>query len=284
MAERTREQQAVDIPQALFSRVRHRIVRAAIVSVEHGVLAGTGELENQARALGLRVRIYATSGSETQPGQIVATLKGNPVQVVRGEDILLGVLAKPSGVATAAREARRRAGDIKVVCGAWKKMPLKIKQELREALDVGGAHIRILPEAFLYLDKNYIRIFGSLHKALEASNLVPGRQIVIQLRGETGPIAEEALTAARYGARVLMVDTGRIGDLRIVSQTMNKEGLRDRVQIAFAGGIRLNDLDKLRHEDLDIVDIGRAVLDAPFIDFRYDVTVTEAINDSTTAV
>ncbi len=284
MAEKPLKQQALDVPQDLFKGVMHKIVRAAIVSNEHGVLAGIGELENQAKELGLRIRVYATSGSETRPGQIVATLTGNPVQVVRGEDILLGVLAKPSGVATAAREALSRAGELKVVCGAWKKMPLKIKQELRDAIAVGGAHIRILPGAFLYLDKNYIRIFGSLHKALGASNLVPGRQIVIQLRGETGPIAEEAQTAARYGARVLMVDTGRIGDLRKVSTILSREGLRDRVQIAFAGGVRLKDLDKLRHEDLDIVDIGRAVLDAPLLDFRYDVTVTEAINDRATAV
>lgn len=81
-----------------------------------------------------------------------------------------------------------------------------------------------------------------------------------------------------------MVDTGRIGDLRTVSKILSRKGLRDRVQIAFAGEVRLNDLDTLQHEDLDIVDIGRAVLDAPFLDFRYDVTLTGAINDRTTAV
>jgi len=142
----------------------------------------------------------------------------------------------------------------------------------RAALKAGGVHPRILRQPFLYLDKNYIRIFGSLSKALEATRLLPGRTVVAQLRGETSPIAEEAITAATHGVHVLMVDTGRIRDLRAVARATRKEGFREQVQIAFAGGLTLGDLDNLRHEDLDIVDIGRAILDAPLLDFRLDVT------------
>jgi len=99
------------------------------------------------------------------------------------------------------------------------------------------------------------------------------------LRGETGPIAEEAITVARYRAQVLMVDTGHITDLRMVSKALKQEGLRKQVQIAFAGNIRLSDLEYLQNEDLDIVDMGRAILDAPLLDFRYDVVGTMDIED-----
>ena len=250
----------------------HKVVRAEIISTESGVIAGIEELKGRARALGLQVNVCVFSGVEVKAGQVVAEITGTPVQVVRGEDILLGVISKVSGVATAAREAVRRAGRIKVVCGGWKKMPPKIKREIRSALKAGGAHPRILSKPFLYLDKNYIRIFGLLPKALQATRLLPGRAVVAQLRGETGPIAEEAVTAARCGAQVLMVDTGRIKDLRAVARATRKEGLRQQVQIAFAGGLTLSDLDNLRDEDVDIVDIGRAILDAPLLDFRLDVT------------
>lgn len=272
MNEGAHKERAVDVPEVILTRIMHKVVRAEIVSAEHGVVAGTEELEKQARALGLQVNVHVSSGLEIKRGQAVAEITGNPVQVVRGEDVLLGVISKVSGVATAACEAVRRAGGIKVVCGGWKKMPPKIKKELRAALKAGGVHPRILPRPFVYLDKNYIRIFGSLSKALEATRLLPGRAVVAQLRGETSPIAEEALNAAKHGAHVLMVDTGRIGDLRTVARATRKEGFREQVQIAFAGGITLSDLDNLRHEDLDIVDIGRAILDAPLLDFRLDVT------------
>jgi nicotinate-nucleotide pyrophosphorylase (carboxylating) len=271
MNEGAQKERAVDVPEVILTRIMHKVVRAEIVSTEHGVVAGTEEMERRAKALGLLVTKYLSSGTEIRGGQAVAEITGNPVQVVRGADVLLGVISKVSGVATAACEAVRGAGGIKVVCGGWKKMPPKIKKELRAALKAGGVHPRILPQPFLYLDKNYIRIFGSLSKALEATRLLPGRAVVAQLRGEMSPITEEAITAATHGVHVLMVDTGRIADLRAVARATRKEGFREQVQIAFAGGLTLNDLDKLRHEDLDIVDIGRAILDAPLLDFRLDV-------------
>jgi nicotinate-nucleotide pyrophosphorylase (carboxylating) len=271
MNEGVRKKRAVDVPEIILKRVMHKVVRAEIVATENGVVAGTAELERRARALGLKVNVYVSSGLKIKRDQVVAEITGNPLQVVRGEDVLLGVISKVSGVATASREAVRRAGGIKVVCGGWKKMPSKIKKELRAALKAGGVHSRILPRPFLYLDKNYIRIFGSLSKALEATRLLPGRAVVAQVRGETSPIAEEAIKAARHGVHVLMVDTGRIKDLRAVSRATRKEGFREQVQIAFAGGLTLSDLDNLRDEDVDIVDIGRAILDAPLLDFRLDV-------------
>jgi len=272
-------QQAVDVPQVLFGEMIQKVVRAEIVPTERGVVVGTEELEQHARALGLRITVYVHSGSEVQAGKRIALVTGNPVQVVRGEDILLGVISKVSGIATAAREAVQKAGHIKVVCGGWKKMPLKLKQELRMALKVGGAQMRIYAEPFVYLDKNYVRIFGSLQKAIGAARLLPGRPIVIQVRGETGPIAEEAVIAAGYGSQVIMVDTGNIDDVRSVSGVLKLRGLRRKVQLAFAGGIKIDDLEKLRCEDLDIVDIGRAILDAPLMDFRYNTVNMEIRND-----
>lgn len=271
MTEEAPKQRVVDVPRVLFSRMSQSTVRAEIIATESGVVAGMDSLERQARALGLQITVYSSSGAEIQPGTVVAAVAGNPVQVVRGEDRLLGVIGKVSGVATAARQAVDKAGNMRVVCGGWKKMPLKMKRELRRALRVGGVGIRILPRPFLYLDKNYIRIFGSLVKALEAADLLPDRPVAVQLRGETGPIAREAIAAAGYGAQVLMVDTGCVSDLSEVSSALRQEGLRERVQIAFAGCLRLDDLEHLQAEDVDIVDIGQAILDAPLLDFRYDV-------------
>ena len=46
------------------------------------------------------------------------------------------------------------------------------------------------------------------------------------------------------------------------------------VKIAFASGIRLSDIPALAGEDIDILDIGRPVLDAPLFDMRLDVLGT----------
>lgn len=38
-----------------------------------------------------------------------------------------------------------------------------------------------------------------------------------------------------------------------------------------AGGITLDDLPGLASADLDVVDLGRALIDAPLLDLRYQV-------------
>lgn len=265
------EQPTIDVPQLLLRDLIRHTVRARIVSTESGVIAGVDALRQQADALGLHLALHLSAGSTVSAGDTVAVVAGNPVQIVRGEDLLLGTVAKVSGVATAARTAVGKAGHLRVVSGGWKKMPAALKEELRDALKVGGIDTRIVSGPFVYLDKNYVRILGSVVAAMESARRLPGRSIAMQLRGETSPIAEEATAAAGGGAQVLMVDTGRVDDLREVSTALRREGLRQQVEVAFAGNLTLDDLERLQNEDVDVVDIGRAILDAPLLDFRYDV-------------
>ncbi len=122
----------------------------------------------------------------------------------------------------------------------------------------------------LRLDKNYVRIFGGVKPALEAVAPLE-RPTVIQVRGELQPIDEEALTAARGGAAVIMVDTGDRKDLGMVVQALRKNDLRSSVEVAFSGNIELEDLEHISCADADILDIGYAILDAPCLPMRFDV-------------
>ena len=124
----------------------------------------------------------------------------------------------------------------------------------------------------VYLSKNYVRILG-VSGALEAAKRLPDREVVIQICGETGPIQQEAEQAVRAEAKVIFVDTGNQEDVRLVSGHLRQQGLRDRVQVAFAGGVTLTDLPHLATEDLDVVDMGRALIDAPLLDCRYKVLI-----------
>jgi nicotinate-nucleotide pyrophosphorylase (carboxylating) len=202
----------------------------------------------------------------------VAEVSGSPSQICRAEDVLIGTLSKSSGIATAARFALRKAGaKFRVVSGGFKKMPHEMKEIIRQAASDGGVTCRMLDQPFVYLDKNYVRILGGVEAALEA--VAPlGRRTVIQIRGETCLIEQEALKAAGGGAAVVMVDTGQRDHVKRVSKALKDGGLRSRVQIAFSGNLSLEDLDSLVGEDIDAVDIGYAILDAPCLPMRFDVT------------
>lgn len=260
-----------DVPAHLLKDVMKRQIKANIVSTVAGVIAGIEDMESEAAALGLTVRVHISAGKEILSGAEVASFFGNPLQIVRGEDTLLGMISKASGIATAARQAVILAGRVQVVSGGWKKMPREMKGYVRKGLLAGGVSVRMLPHPFVYLDKNYLRIFGSLEAEMLATRAFPERRVVVQLHGETAEIGKEAVLAARLGAAVVMVDTGSKEDLRRCSFSLVQAGLRSKVSLAYGGGVQLGDLQELRNEDLDIVDVGRALLDAPLMDFRYDV-------------
>ena len=85
--------------------------------------------------------------------------------ICTAEDSLISEISKYSGVATAARAfSRKVSGRAKIVCGSWKKMPGEIKNKLRQAMLTGGVSVRMCDEPMIYLDKNYVAIFGGVQK------------------------------------------------------------------------------------------------------------------------
>jgi len=149
-------------------------------------------------------------------------------------------------------------------------MPIEIKDHIRKAALDGGIDVRILRKPFVYLDKNYVRMLGGIKRAIQAA-LPLERPVVIQVRGETDRISNEAVEAAETGAKVIMVDTGRQEDAGDVTRALKEKDLRRRVRVAFAGNIALEDLGSINRLGLDVVDIGYAILDAPCLPMRFDV-------------
>jgi nicotinate-nucleotide pyrophosphorylase (carboxylating) len=260
-----------DIRDEIFRECRGRRTTGIVTAEASGVLSGIRHAHISMESLGLSFSTALADGSELTTGQEIARIIGNPVQIAQAEERVIGLLSKPSGIATAARKALQKAGGrYQVVSGGWKKMPLEIKNIIRQAVRDGGIDVRISEAPFVYLDKNYIRILGGVRQAVHAV-LALNRTIVVQIRGETSSVENEAIEAVHAGAHVVMVDTGRTEYLKEVTHALRDQGLRSRVRIAFAGNISLNDLDSLAQMDLDIVDIGYAILDAPCVPMRFDV-------------
>jgi len=261
-----------DVRAYLFKPLEGVSFVAEMTAVEHGILAGTQSALNRAAELGLRLESVAADGTRLNAGAIVFRLIGDAEQIARGEEELLACLGKASAVATAAARFLALAGNrTRIVCGAWKKVAPETRKTLRQAIALGGAGIRLVDEPFVYLDKNYVRMFGSIRRVVERAVGIQGRTVAVQIRGDTGPVAKEAREACQAGARVLMIDTGNIADLKTVVEAANRERFRAQLRIAFSGGVTELSLGSVIAAGADIVEVGRPIIDATLLDFRLDV-------------
>lgn len=266
------KEQKLDVRAYLFQPLLGKTFEADLTACEPGVLAGASLALQRAAALGLSVLNCLPDGSVMEAGTPVLRARGTAEQVARAEEELLGRIGKPSGVATAAaRFTTLAAGRARIVCGAWKKAPPEIRTQLRDAVGIGGAGLRLVDEPFVYLDKNFIRMFAGIPEVVRRARSMNGRVVAVQVRGEYDRIGKEALSACNAGAGVVMVDTGNVEDLREVVRAASAQEFPREAKIAFGGGVTLDNIEEVIAAGADIIDIGRAIIDARILDFRLDV-------------
>lgn len=261
----------VDIREQLFKKIQHKRVSAVLTAEAAGVASGIQRARGLMQSLGLEFASPLRDAVEMHENQVIARVRGDPLQIALAEERIIGCMSKSSGIATAARDALGKAGHrCRVVSGGWKKMPPEIKELIRQAVRDGGMDTRISREPFIYLDKNYVRILGGVSQAVRRA--LPLRlQVVIQVRGEGVPVSAEAVEAARAGAAIVMVDSGNRDDLLAADAALHAAGLRTSVRLAFAGNIRLGDIAPLSRLPVDVLDVGYGILDAPCLPMRFDV-------------
>ena len=269
--------EVLDVREEILKNVQRKKVTASIVVDEDGIIAGITSTKEEAGRLGLSILRVVNEGSPVRKGDEVIRFSGTPRQIVMAEEILIGLMAKASGIATQAHKfVQETGGRPKVVCGAWKKMPPSLKEMIREAIHTGGALSRIAPHPFAYLDKNYIELLGGIIQSLQVVSHLDPCSKVVQIKGRYKDIGSEACEAAEAGADIIFIDTGHLEDITTVSERLGRLGLRERVAIAFGGGLNLEAVKTLKPLDLDIIDIGRQIVDAPILEMRMEIISKEA--------
>ena len=239
--------------------------RAMVSPTEPGLVAGTGLVVGPSSDPAGRWDIVAVEGQRADVGQPLVWIEGSAWEISVAEDHILGVLGFAGGIARRGAEIKAAAPDgLRVVCGGWKKLPAALKPVLRAGLDVAGLSHRLLDGDFVYVGKNQVAMFGGVRTAVTAALDLGNGPVSVQVVD-----VAQALAAVDAGAGVVMVDTGELADLHAVSSALRARG--DDVLVAYAGGVNATQLRRIAALGADIVDIGRAVLDAPLWDLHLEV-------------
>lgn len=274
-----------DLRDDIFQTLDGREFIASVYVRDGGIVCGLGYALDMLLSLDCSVLHALSDGDEATETDPVLVFAGSAKAVAMAEDAVIGYIAKSSGIARAVCRAVRMVhehsgGRTRIVSGAAKKMPLEIRDQVRRAVHSGGGLKRMVDGPFIYLDKNYVRMFGSVAATLDGVRHMPGFTRVIQLRGYLEPLVDEARAAIERNAEILMIDTGVPSDIDLVSRLAREKGKRDRLSIAFAGDVTHDRIPELCTHDVDLIAMGAAIVDAPIVNCSLDVAPRPALKDS----
>lgn len=241
--------------------------RALVSATERGIVAGLDLVADAMPSGTARWHALAADGDRCEPGTPLLELVGTAAQLAVAEDHVLGPLGFASGVAIAATALRVACPDgMRLACGGWKKLPSAMKPLLRAGLSVAGVTPRLVEGEFVYVAKTAVALLGGPVAAARAAAALAHGPVSIQVAG-----VAEALAAVTAGARIVMVDDGRLQTLAAIDGALRERAQRREVTLAFAGGVTLELLAPARAAGADVVDVGRAVLDAPLWDLHLEI-------------
>ncbi|OLN23475.1 nicotinate-nucleotide diphosphorylase (carboxylating) [Domibacillus antri] len=181
---------------------------------EEGVFCGRSVIERGFRLVDeqVTVAVFKKDGEKVEAGEMIARIHGSLRGLLAGERVILNVIQRMSGIATAAAQAVKKVeGTGARICDTRKTVP-GLRMLEKYAVRAGGAfnHRTGLYDAVMLKD-NHIAFAGSITRGVEQARNVCGLTVKIEVEIETKEQLEEAVAA---GADMIMFDNCTPADIK----------------------------------------------------------------------
>lgn len=241
-------------------------LRAVIRSREPGRIAGSDAiaLVLSHRRGAAEARVEAPDGSDVAAGDVVASLEGVARALLSGERVMLNLLGKLSGIATATAAVVRAVEGTGAAIKDTRKTTPGLRALEKYAVAVGGGvnHRFGLYDAVLVKD-NHIGVAGSISAAVDRVRGRWGDRYPIQVEVDTLAQLEDAL-ACRVDA--VLLDNMTPEQLRCAVAIAGK-----RCHLEASGGITLANVRAVAETGVDSISLGWLTHSARCLDLGLDV-------------
>ncbi|MCO6004314.1 carboxylating nicotinate-nucleotide diphosphorylase [Actinoallomurus purpureus] len=243
--------------------------RADMVARRSGVVAGlpVAELVFAAVTEGdgfgdLKVVTRVEDGSRVAPGDVLLTVEGPLVPLLRAERTALNFLTHLSGIATLTRRWADEIASTRARVRDTRKTLPGLRAMQKYAVRCGGGvnHRMSLSDAALIKD-NHVAAAGSVTAAFTAVS-TPG--LHVQIECDTLDQVREALAA---GARSILLD-----NMSVAEMTEAVRLTEGRAELEASGGLTLDGARAVAETGVDYLAVGALTHSAPALDIGLDLT------------
>ncbi|CCC80968.1 carboxylating nicotinate-nucleotide diphosphorylase [Thermoproteus tenax] len=243
---------------------------ACLKTKEDCVLAGVEEVVELLKLLGLGYRVVKGDGETAKAGECFLYIRGPKPDLLKVERVVLNLLMRASGIATATRRILEaaRAANPRVKVAATRKTTPFLRYIEKKAVAIGGGdpHRFSLSDAVLIKD-NHIKAVGGLERALELARKTAPFTAKIEVEVEN---VADAIKAAELGADIIMLDNMRPEEVAEVDRRLRERGLRERVVLEASGGIREdNAADYAKY--VDVISVGALTHSVKAVDMSMEL-------------
>lgn len=241
-------------------------LKAVIRSREPGRIAGTDAVALTLAQFGepASASIVTPDGADAGPGDVVASLDGSARTVLSAERVMLNLVGRLSGIATATAAVVRAVSGTGVAIKDTRKTTPSLRSLEKYAVAVGGGvnHRFGLYDAVLIKD-NHIAAAGSVAGAVGRVRARWGDAFPVQVEVDTLVQLEEAL-ACRIEA-VLLDNMAPDALRRAVGIA------RGRCHLEASGGVTLANVRAIAETGVDSISLGWLTHSARSLDLGLDV-------------
>ena len=229
--------------------------KASILVKAEGVLAG-GEVAKMVFLKvdsSLKVDLLIQDGAKVKCGDIVATVSGRVISILKAERMALNFLQRLSGIAsqTAQYIAETQGTTVKITDTRKTTPGLRLLEKYAVRMGGGQNHRFHLGDGILIKDNHLaaLRALGMSLKDIVAKakqNAPQGLTVEVEVN-----TVEEALEAAAAGADIIMLDNMSPDEMRRVVSL-----IPGQVKTEASGGITLNNVRAAAMAGVNIISIG----------------------------
>ena len=244
--------------------------KASVLVKANGILAG-GEVAKRVFLKvdpSLKVEILIQDGRRVKPGDIVATIVGTVVSILKAERTALNFLQRLSGIASqTAQYVAETHGCAASITDTRKTTPgLRLLEKYAVRIGGGQNHRYHLGDGILIKDNHLatLRTLGMNLKDIVAKakqNAPRGLKVEVEVS-----TTQEALDAADAGADVIMLDNMSPNEMRRVVSL-----IPGQVKTEASGGITLANVRSVAMTGVNIISIGALTHSAKALDISLEL-------------
>ncbi len=229
--------------------------RARLLVKEEGVIAGVALACKVIKQVDkkLNVKVMIPDGTPVKKGDIVLEVQGSSRSILQAERLLLNIMQRMSGIATATAKMVARCKDTKTQVIDTRKTTPGMRNLEKWAVKLGGgANHRMGLYDMILIKDNHIDYAGGIEKAIDATHdYLKKKKKKLRIEIEVRNLQELKQVLQKGGVHRIMLDNFSITDLKKAVKRIN-----GKYETEASGGITEKNIRTYALCGVDYISVG----------------------------